>query len=58
MGEWYDWFSDELKKIAITDRLVHQSVIIQLTGESYRVKDKLPLMEAKSKGKKNKTTSL
>ena len=34
-------FGDEVIAAAIIDRLVHHSYIFNITGKSYRVKDKL-----------------
>lgn len=39
--EWGDIFGDEVIAAAIIDRLVHHSHIFNITGKSYRVKDKL-----------------
>lgn len=51
--EWGDIFSDAVLATALLDRLLHQSVTVNIRGSSYRLKDKLkPISEAKSQLKK------
>ncbi len=40
-SDWGDVFNDEVIAAAIIDRLVHHSHIFRITGNSYRVKEKL-----------------
>lgn len=44
-NKWGDVFSDNTLANAILDRLLHHSSIINIKGTSYRIKDKLPLLE-------------
>jgi DNA replication protein DnaC len=48
-SKWAEVFSDSTLANAILDRLLHHSHIIKITGPSYRLKDKMDAMEAKSK---------
>jgi len=48
-SKWAEVFSDSTLATAILDRLLHHSHIIKITGPSYRLKDKMDAMEAKSK---------
>lgn len=41
LSKWGDVFGDYTIANAIIDRLVHHSSIIKITGQSYRIKDKL-----------------
>ena len=38
--EWGDIFSDQAK-VAILDRLLHHSIIINIKGQSYRLRNKI-----------------
>ena len=40
-GQWGELFGDNMIANAILDRLVHHSHIINITGKSYRSKDKI-----------------
>ena len=47
-AEWGELFGDSMIANAILDRLLHQSHIININGNSYRLKDKIKLENAKS----------
>lgn len=40
-GQWGEVFGDSIIATAILDRLLHHSVVINIKGESYRLKEKL-----------------
>jgi DNA replication protein DnaC len=40
-GQWGEVFVDQIIATAILDRLLHHSVVINIKGESYRLKEKL-----------------
>jgi len=40
--EWSELFHDAVIVTAILDRLLHHSVIVNIRGNSYRLKGKLP----------------
>ncbi len=40
-GEWGDIFSDTVLATAMLDRLLHQSITVNIRGQSFRLKDKL-----------------
>ena len=40
-ADWGDIFSDSVLASALLDRLLHQSVTVNIRGNSYRLKDKL-----------------
>lgn len=42
-GKWYEIFNDVTLANAILDRLLHHSYIININGNSYRLKDKLKM---------------
>lgn len=44
-SKWGDIFSDSVIANAILDRLIHHSHIIKITGPSYRLKNKLDMIE-------------
>ena len=46
-SKWGEVFSDITLANAILDRLIHHSSIIKITGPSYRLKDKIDLVETK-----------
>jgi len=46
-SKWGEVFSDITLANAILDRLIHHSSIIKITGPSYRLKDKIDLVESK-----------
>lgn len=41
-GKWGELFGDIMIANAILDRLIHHSTIFNITGKSYRIKDKFP----------------
>ena len=47
-NKWGEVFSDNTLANAILDRLLHHSTIINITGNSYRIKDKLDNLEKTS----------
>ena len=47
-GEWGDLFGDNMIANAILDRLVHHSHIVNITGNSYRLKDKINFKDSES----------
>jgi DNA replication protein DnaC len=44
-GDWAELFHDPVIVSAVLDRLLHHSVVINIKGHSYRLKDKLPMAE-------------
>jgi DNA replication protein DnaC len=40
-GQWGDIFGDQVIATAILDRLLHHSTVVNIKGESYRLKEKL-----------------
>ena len=44
-NKWGEVFSDNTLANAILDRLLHHSTIVNITGNSYRIKDKLETLE-------------
>jgi DNA replication protein DnaC len=40
-SEWTELFQDEVIVTAILDRLLHHSVVVNINGNSYRLKDKI-----------------
>lgn len=52
---WGTIFGDEVVASAILDRLLHHSTVVNIKGESYRIKDRkrLGLVEAQNKGEKS-----
>jgi DNA replication protein DnaC len=48
-SEWTEMFSDQVIVTAILDRLLHHSIVVNIKGSSYRLKDKLGL-ESEPKG--------
>ncbi|WRK55853.1 ATP-binding protein [Coprobacillaceae bacterium CR2/5/TPMF4] len=45
MSRWGEVFGDNVLANAILDRLIHHSHIINITGRSYRTKDKISMIE-------------
>jgi DNA replication protein DnaC len=43
-SEWADIFSDTVLAAALLDRLLHQSMTVNIRGSSYRLKDKLKVI--------------
>jgi len=56
-GEWNEVFPNSSSVVALVDRLVHRSEIIEIDGESYRLKEATERKErkAKSKAKRKRT---
>lgn len=48
-GKWGEIFGDNMIANAILDRLVHHSHVFNITGNSYRIKDKLEIGNDKNK---------
>ena len=46
-SKWGEVFSDNTLATAILDRLLHHSSVIKITGQSYRLKDKLEELESR-----------
>lgn len=44
-NKWGDVFSDNVLASAILDRLLHHSTIVNISGNSYRIKDKIRQLE-------------
>ncbi len=44
-NKWGDVFSDNVLASAILDRLLHHSIIVNISGNSYRIKDKIRQLE-------------
>ena len=51
LSKWGEIFSDPTLANAILDRLIHHSTVIKITGPSYRLKDKMDLLETKVNNK-------
>lgn len=49
LSKWGETFSDATLASAILDRLVHHSIVIKITGKSYRLKGKIDSLERASK---------
>ena len=45
LSRWGEVFGDNVLANAILDRLIHHSHIINITGRSYRTKDKISMIE-------------
>jgi DNA replication protein DnaC len=45
-GEWGRIFDDPVVASAILDRLMHNAVVFNITGDSWRLKDHEPLTTA------------
>lgn len=45
LSRWGEIFGDNVLANAILDRLIHHSHIINITGKSYRTKDKMSMIE-------------
>lgn len=50
-SKWGEIFNDLVLANAILDRLIHHSEIVQITGKSYRIQDKLNNLEVKKEQK-------
>jgi DNA replication protein DnaC len=37
--EWAELFGDEILAVAILDRLLHHATVLQIDGDSYRMRD-------------------
>ncbi len=47
-SRWGEVFSDNTLASAVLDRLLHYSHIIRITGNSYRIKDKIVESDSRS----------
>ena len=47
-SKWNEIFGDVTVASAILDRLLHHSHVINITGRSYRIKDKIKEVESKT----------
>ena len=47
-SRWGEVFSDNTLASAVLDRLLHYSHIIRITGNSYRIKDKIPETDSRT----------
>jgi hypothetical protein len=56
-ADWGDIFSDSVLASALLDRLLHQSVTVNIRGSSYRLKDKLRSAPAPEPGLQQKEAS-
>lgn len=45
LAQWGDVFGDPVLANAILDRILHHSHVININGRSYRIKDKIPMIE-------------
>lgn len=52
-NKWGEVFSDNVLANAILDRLLHHSTVINIRGNSYRIKDKLQHLISETEYKKN-----
>jgi DNA replication protein DnaC len=51
--QWADAFAgDQTLTAAMLDRLLHHAHIVQITGESYRLRDKMRAGQVAAKGRK------
>ena len=48
LSRWGEVFGDNVLANAILDRLLHHSYVINITGRSYRTKDKISMIEDKN----------
>jgi DNA replication protein DnaC len=39
-GEWDSIFPDNMMAVAAIDRLIHHATVINITGDSYRIRNK------------------
>ncbi len=54
-GEWNEVFPNSSSVVALVDRLVHRSEIIEIDGESYRLKEAKERTEARRKARRGRT---
>ena len=48
-SDWTELFQDEVVVAAILDRLLHHSVVVNIRGNSYRLKDKMKKVKVETK---------
>ena len=53
LSRWGEVFGDNVLANAILDRLIHHSHIINITGRSYRTKDKISMIEEDGQNNQN-----
>ena len=53
LSRWGEIFGDNVLANAILDRLIHHSHIINITGRSYRTKDKISMIEEDGQNNQN-----
>ncbi len=53
LSRWGEVFGDNVLANAILDRLIHHSHIINITGRSYRTKDKMSMIEDEDHNNQN-----
>lgn len=53
LSRWGEVFGDNVLANAILDRLIHHSYIINITGRSYRTKDKISMIEDEDHNNQN-----
>lgn len=51
-GEWNEVFPNSSSVVALVDRLVHRSEIVEIDGDSYRLKEAKERRDAKAKARK------
>lgn len=56
-GEWNEVFPNSSSVVALVDRLVHRSEIVEISGESYRLKEATERKEAQRKRRQEKKRS-
>ncbi|MDY0144103.1 MAG: ATP-binding protein, partial [Bacteroidales bacterium] len=56
LSKWGETFSDATLASAILDRLVHHSIVIKITGKSYRLKGKIDSSDRASKSQNDDGT--
>ena len=55
-SEWADVFSSAACVVTLVDRLIHRSEIVQLDGESYRLREAKEQAAKRSKARSRRTT--
>ena len=55
-SEWGDVFSSAACVVTLVDRLIHRSEIVQLDGESYRLREAKEQAAKRSKARSRRTT--
>jgi DNA replication protein DnaC len=54
-NEWHEVFPHAACTVTLVDRLIHRSEIIEIEGESYRLKEAKERKAAKAKSRKEKS---